>query len=525
MKNENKFIGIVTDIINEHSFIFRSDNIVRCQIGQIVGLNISSDIYALACVEKIDVNYFLTNTEEYFTSIASENKLNELLKGNRPPKYSQRIKATFVGIYEYNKSGNHFIESNISIDSYTPNIFHEVIYFDFNSIDTVYGLCHEVKKGFKLGKFLYPNYSNKNILNDVKISTDTFRNHTLISGVTGSGKSRLTAIIANQLAIRGGHITIIDPHDEYVIFLDTKNAKVSHFSRNAQAFNDRSDIYKRNLTLTNQYLTPIVLSKLLPKISESQSEYIYEAYTSILDEFGKDITLKKIIDIIIQKFNRNYIEEGHSADILSKAQLYAKEGRDYLSFITRYIFYLNREWYSGKSKPAKAEVAFSVLKRLIDVFKDDIFPSNINNPTPGWLDFDARNTINIINIDYDSNSYVRRFVDTIIQCFFTPQKRSRILIVDEAHLLLKEKSETETSALLSRLLRESRKFNLSIIFVTQNEVDVPDEIKSQFQNKFRFREEKNEKLKYLDNQTCLCSIYKGKLDFPMRVDHIEEFIL
>jgi hypothetical protein len=75
---------------------------------------------------------------------------------------------------------------------------------------------------------------------------------------------------------------------------------------------------------------------------------------------------------------------------------------------------------------------------------------------------------------------------------------------------------------LSRLLRESRKYNLSLIFVTQNEHDVPEEIKSQFQNRFRFREENNPELKYLNNQTCLCSIYKGKLSFPMRVDDVVE---
>ena len=127
-----------------------------------------------------------------------------------------------------------------------------------------------------------------------------------------------------------------------------------------------------------------------------------------------------------------------------------------------------------------------------------------------------------MNVVYDSNPNTRRFVNTIIQCFFTPQDNHRTLIIDEAHLLLNEKSDSlGTADLLSRLLRESRKFKLSIIFITQNEEDVPKELKTQFQNKFKFREESDQILKYLDNQTCRCSIYKGKLSFPMRVENVE----
>jgi hypothetical protein len=520
MVDKSKFIGIVTDVIDEHSFIFRSDNNVKCQIGQVVGINISNDIYMLANIEKIDVDYFLTNSKEYFTSVASDNKLRELSKGIRSPKYSQLIKANFIGIYEYNENDKHFIESNFSINSYTPSIFQEVVSFDFECIETVYGLKQNTEGFFKLGTFLYPNYSDNNIFLDVNIATDTFNSHTLISGVTGSGKSRLTALIANQLALNGGHITIIDPHNEYVNFADTKKVKVSFFAKNPQLYKERNDIFKRTFSLTNDYLTPTVLAKLLPNLSEQQYDYLCKIFDDIIKSNSKNLSLKKVIDFTIQRFNQDYKEEGHLSEILINAQKYAKEDSNYLPFIKRYVWYLNKEWYTGKSKPAKAAVVFTLLKRLVDIFEEDVFANN--SITPVWLDYNSLNSINIMNIVYDSNVNTRRFINTIIQCFFTPQINHRVLIVDEAHLLLNERrEELGTATLLSRLLRESRKYNLSIIFITQNEEDVPEDIKSQFQNKFKFREDKDHTLRYLDNQTCMCAIYKGKLSFPMRVDNVK----
>jgi len=553
MIKNNTFIGIVTDVIDEHSFIFRSDNNVKCQIGQIVGLkNVSQNIYTLACISQVNVAYFLTNSEEYFTSIASENKLNELLDGVRSPKYSQRITANFIGIYEYSSDDKHFIESSFSIDSYTPSIFQEVVSFDFNCIETVYGLKQNLESYFKLGKFLYPNYSNKGILPDVNISTNTFNSHTLISGVTGSGKSRLTALIANQLSSNGGHITIIDPHNEYANIVDTRQkvcflSNSRSYKKNSnnqyevtflypENIHKRDDIIKRSLSLTNQHLTPTIIGKLLPELTKQQVDYIYEVFDKITSQpnySAQNLRISTILESMLEDFKLEFrikydnkqskhrsqstTEEEQSP--LQKASEFAdKDSNDYYN---RYLLYLAKD--VDNMSMGKLHVIYAVLKKILKVNKEDIFPERTNSPTPSWLDINNRNIINIINLDYNSNDYIRRFLNTIIQCFLIPQENKeghyRTLIVDEAHLLLNEKSDT--SSLLSRLLRESRKFGLSIMFITQNEVDVPEEIKSQFQNKFKFREEKDQILKYLDNQTCICSIYKGKLSFPMRVDNVE----
>ncbi|GHV52352.1 hypothetical protein FACS1894181_15380 [Bacteroidia bacterium] len=530
----NKFVGVVTEIADNHNFIFRVNSDYKCQLQQVVGLNISNNTFVLANITNIEVGYFLKDKEEYFTSLSVDNKLQELSVGTRKPKIATKVKATYLGLYEYNENTNNFFESICSVDVYTPSIFQVVYTFNFKDIEAAYGLNQNSKDYFKLGTFLYPNYFNDGNLPDVNISTETFNSHTLISGVTGSGKSRLTALIANRLAGNGGHITIIDPHDEYMDFVDTKLTKVSFFSKNEQLHKERNDVAKRGISFANLFFTPQVVSKLLPELSDQQMNYIYEVF----DKNAKDnVTIKTIIDSILEEFksefkaaglnvkvklkeinreNNKIIEKEIEKDKLTAVHEYAE--KDTNDYISRYLFCLSKE--VNTSKIGRLHVIHAVLKKLLVIYEANFFPISLTYPIPSWLNVDNKNSINIINLDYDSNTNIRRFVDTIIQCFFTPQTKNRTLIVDEAHLLLNEKSDT--SNLLSRLLRESRKFGLSIIFITQNEEDVPEDIKSQFQNKFRFREEKDQTLKYLANQTCMCSVYKGKLSFPMRVDNLEK---
>ena len=159
-----RFIGIVTEIIDNHNFVFHSNNGYKCQLQQVIGLNIKDNTFVLANITNIDVSYFLTDKEEYFTSLSVDNKLQELSLGVRKPKMATKIKATYLGIYEYDDMKNKFFESILSIDVYTPSVFQEVVSFDFYCIETIYGLKQSTEKYFKIGKFLYPNY-----LHDAKL--------------------------------------------------------------------------------------------------------------------------------------------------------------------------------------------------------------------------------------------------------------------------------------------------------------------------------------------------------------------
>jgi len=514
MKDNCKFIGIVTDVIDEYNFIFQSDNNVKCQVQQIVCINIVDNIYMLANIVKIDVNYFLNNSQEYFTSIATDNKLIELTKEGKNPKYSKKNYATCLGIYELDNINDIFIESKFSINKFTPSVFQKVFLFNFECIETVYGLG---SKSLKVGKLLYPDYSKSKNLPDVNIPYNSFNCHTLISGITGAGKSRLASLIVKHLGSNSGHVSIIDPHDEYInLLLPDKNYDLFKYYIEKENKINNTNVINRDLAFSTKVLIAPILTKLLPELSDQQQIYIYDFFKQVKNK--DDILLNDLIGILIKDFNQEYVAEyPENKEDLNKAKEFANiTFKDNIEYINRYVSYISSQLIRFKGV-GKTKMIFAVIKKLIEVSSQNIFHKEL----PSWLDSQKRKVIHIINVDYDSNEYIRRYINTVLQCYLIKDNVvsfNRTLVIDEAHLLLRENSLT--TKLLNRLLRESRKLGISIIFITQNEEDVPEEIRGQFQNKFRFREESNNSLKYLPNQTCSVSLFGSKLDFSLKVDSI-----
>jgi DNA helicase HerA-like ATPase len=343
-----KMIGIVTEVIDDKHLLFRCNASFAIQLNKIIGINIENNIYLLGKIQEVEVNYFLRDEEEYFTSLSVDNKLIDLSSGTRKPKYAHKAQARYLGIYEYDQEIGGFRETTNSIDTFTPSIFQEIFEFDFEEIVEIYGLKQvSSKTSIKLGEFLYPNYFSRAELSEVRVPLNAFNAHTLISGVTGAGKSRLTALITNQLK-EGKEVEIIDPHKEY------------------------------------------------PYLVGEKAKFI-----------------------------------------------------------------------SGNSKKIE-----KYLQETLNDFQ---------------------------HLQFNEETF-------------------KTIIIDEAHTLLKEEKGKN---LLSAILRTSRKFGYAMIFISQNQGDIPEEIVSQFQNYFSFREENNENLKYLPDQTCICKLRKGKVAFPLRVENVD----
>jgi len=340
-------MGVITQILSQNRFVFQSNMDAKTEISKIVGINISEKHYLLAVVTGMDTGYFLTDTKEYFTSLATDNRLGAIANGNsnrNPPKFANSVHAEILGIYTYDAGENALIEIEKSVPLCTTNILQAVQQFEFKDIVRIFGLTQKNTSSLYIGEMLYPRYSDSQ---HVRIPIDAFNTHTLISGTTGAGKSRLSALIANELVQMGREVSVFDPHGEYKYVVD-------------------------------------------PKVK---------------------------IDTIRPKESTKYFE-----DILSS-------------------------------------------------FKEPKFNEEV-----------------------------------------------KTLIIDEVHTLFKDAASRD---LLELLLRSSRKFGLATIFITQDLDDIPDTMRDQFQNQCSFREKKSDTLKYLQDQTCICSLRAGKVPFPMRVQTIE----
>ncbi|KAA6320788.1 hypothetical protein EZS27_029483 [termite gut metagenome] len=90
----NKFIGIVTEIADNHNFIFRVNSNYKCQLQQVVGLNISNNTFVLASITNIDVGYFLKDKEEYI--IPTRHQIAALIQLNSVIDFRVSLSRAFI---------------------------------------------------------------------------------------------------------------------------------------------------------------------------------------------------------------------------------------------------------------------------------------------------------------------------------------------------------------------------------------------------------------------------------------------
>jgi DNA helicase HerA-like ATPase len=192
----------------------------------------------------------------------------------------------------------------------------------------------------------------------------------------------------------------------------------------------------------------------------------------------------------------------------------AQSAKNHVDFISRFTKELRKIINQIGFKVGRTDVYLAIISKTNELRENKL----IVDSEPNWLK-ESSKSIDIFNIDYNTNSYIRRFINSILQYFLrSSNSKFRVLVIDEAHMLLNENSET--SRLVKQLLREARKFKISVIFISQNFTDISEDIRSQFQNHFNFREQDVLKTKYLSDQICNVSVYGSKVDFVMQVKNI-----
>ena len=416
-------------------------------------------------------------------------------------------------------------EVKTTINRYTPRVFQEVYLVDFEKALETYGLNTEnlnekipiIEKTINIGQLSFP--INKNLANKVRplyFKTSVFKRHTLIAGVTGSGKSRLSALIIKELVSQGAHVSILDPHDEYIDLLATsQDYNIYKISNSAHG---HDSTYNKNvkfgpISFYENSITPLTLTKLLPVLSPQQEVTIYEIFNELnTTSFSARTFIDKLIDELNIELENDYSQY---FDKIKKNHLETeKYSKDHIEYISRYINGLKKIIEHGKV--SRANVLAAIISKINELRENKLIVSTI----PNWLK-DAPHSIDIFTIDYSTNNYIRRYINSIIQYFLREKNRNafRVLVIDEAHMLLNENSDT--ASLVKQLLREARKFNITLVFISQNITDIPIDIRGQFQNHFIFRDTDSDITKYFPDQICHVSLYGSKSSFAMKVNNIK----
>src|ERR1700722_10032377 len=95
-----KQIGIVTQISDDENICFIVNNNVKCEIGNIIALEVNENSFVLAEIYKIELEFYLENVKQYFISKAVDNSVNKIADPNNKPRYGQNITAVILGHYE-----------------------------------------------------------------------------------------------------------------------------------------------------------------------------------------------------------------------------------------------------------------------------------------------------------------------------------------------------------------------------------------------------------------------------------------
>lgn len=486
-----KFIGLIYQPSSQYTITFIANNDVKISIDDIVYLqHDNKNQIVIYQIDKILSQYNLTNAESYFITHASKNNLETLTSTNSKPLFSLFVTCNILGIYNIND--DEFSLDNESLACYTPSPLEKVYKLPTKLAISVFGLDFQ-EENLDLGTVIYP-IKSKGFF-DPKI----FYEHTIVSGVTGSGKSRLVSIIIRELLRRGNHLTIFDPHNEYLELI-SKHVECEIFyhtrsiERYVQSFENKK-IKIRDINFYENFIIPSLLGLLLPSLTEYQFETLY-------DVFNKKNALRKDS----KQFKENPI----------------MGLKDYIESVDELLRKTNDDSnFNYKKSNFLYESFLGLSNRLYRIQDEKIFvpkTSHIN-----WL-CENNPSLDILNLDYGSDASTRRFIHAILQCFLGNIKLNskRILIIDEVHLLLSDK-ESKTYNLICRLLRESRKYNISIIFVTQNIFDIPQEVVNQFHNIISFRNQSNPELSNLDDRVCKIELYHGRANFNLCVKDTDKY--
>lgn len=461
-------LGIVLNIPNDFTIQFVSSHIKEIKIGTIVGVKSEEegDTWVLGEVNNVNPRYYMRDSENYFLGRIIKNDLEQLLGSEVEQSIGIDAQARILGFYR--KIENHFEALQGLPNRYTCYPRQKVYLIDISQVKCIYGLTDT---GLHIGEVRFPKQQTA-IVN----AESFFQTHSLICGMTGTGKTRLAASLAIGLAEKGANIIVIDPHDEYETILakNSQDIKISKFSRDyidtKEEVIAKNKIQHKPLQFKMSALTPSVLIELLPNVNPQQAELIYKSF-KFADALPGPIKIGKLFNMLKKTIEIDVTLTKACEDVIAKI----RSNQELLSENVQ-------DWTEAK-----------------------------------------QNRISIL-ISEKEDRFTERFITAVLQHVLTKQaKIPKIILIEECHQLFKvcNNDNIRTGELLEQLLREARKFGTAIILVTQVESDIPVAVCDQIQNRFHFRDVRNQMLSNLSDRLCRVSLRGSQTEFLMWINEIK----
>ena len=275
--------------------------------------------------------------------------------------------------------------------------------------------------------------------------TETNTPHIAITGSTGSGKTSLAAQIAKSIITnsKGRKIIIIDPHGEY-------RTRLGNCCKLEEILvSDRMLLTPINETPIERANEVIELVKQFFNIGQVQEYLLYEALIGAYEEKGYNLYRKYMLG-----------EETPIIDIADVIEALRK--------LSKTLYHMN----------ASAVTLIRYLERLSGGLKEYNISYHRGEDLAKMLSKQEEEIIiaNMASLRTNYQKIIAAEILLRILYYISPTLKGKTpltILVDEAHLFL-PKSRREP--VLLKIVRELRKYNISVIVVTQNITDLHEEV-------------------------------------------------
>jgi DNA helicase HerA-like ATPase len=288
--------------------------------------------------------------------------------------------------------------------------------------------------------------------NDVPISLSIkgFRRHLAVIAQTGSGKTYLSGVLAEELLKKGATILILDPHADYVFLSRTTDGKRHKLS-------DRITVF-RNPSSTGRY-------------SETEVGKVnsYEVCFS-------DLSLEEIclISGISSKYV-NIVQGLETALEKLKNEKDVFQPRDLIEIIDG-----AEDWKDEGTETKIIKGALSAKKYLARLIKMQVFTNASTNITemlrPMHLsDLDLSGLT-----DFVADYIAFKVLSDIYEKAASDQFEYPVFIfIEEAHRFIPAEGSTNSSRIIKKIAAEGRKFGVFLVLITQRPSKIHSDALSQ----------------------------------------------
>lgn len=284
----------------------------------------------------------------------------------------------------------------------------------------------------------------------INLSIKGFRRHLAVIAQTGSGKTYLSGVLAEELLKKGGTILMIDPHADYVFLSRTAEGKRHDLS-------DRITVF-RNPSSTGRYTEKevgkiesyeICFSDLdideICLISGISTKYvnIVEGLQEALNrtKLAKDVFKPEDLMEIIESAN-NWVNDGVDKKTI-KGALAAKK---YLARLIKMRVFTH--------------ASTNIREMLKPMHLSDLDLSGLNDRVSDYITFTVLS-------DIYQKAVSRQFEFPVF------------IFVEEAHKFIPNEGSTYSASIIKKIAAEGRKFGVFLIVITQRPSKIHSDALSQ----------------------------------------------